>query len=153
MVFPQLATYILRMTDSRFKIAVTGAGSGIGLATAQLLAKKGALLSICDVNEEALEEALTSLEGNGHMGTLVNVSDATQVDKWVETTVARLGLLSGAANVAGVMRLGTMTDLSDQDWDHVMNVNGRGVFYAMRAQLANMKDGGSIVRGSSLGLE
>lgn len=102
-------------------------------------------MSICDISESGLATALKSLQGKGHISTVLDVSQSSAVDAWIKTTVARLGTLDGAANIAGLMRLGTSGILSDTDWDTVMNVNGRGVFYALRAEINNMRDGGAIV--------
>lgn len=127
---------------------MTGAASGIGLATAQLLAERGAVLSLSDVNAEGLESALKTLEGEGHFVTVLDVRSSAKVNEWIDETVRRLGGLDGAANVAGVEREGGrhLADSRDEDWDFVMGINGSGVFHCLRAQLNKMlKTGGSIV--------
>lgn len=132
-------------------IAITGAASGIGLATAKLLASRGAILSLADLNEEALKKAVHSLEGEKHMTTVVDVRKSSSVNDWINATVEKLGKLDGAANIAGVPPMGkAVADASDADWDFIMNVNARGVFYCMRAELNNIKDGGSIVNAASV---
>ncbi|KAF5963417.1 hypothetical protein FCOIX_13852 [Fusarium coicis] len=137
-------------------IAVTGAASGIGLATARLLASRGAVLSIADNNASALAEALESLAspaGQQHISTVVDVKSSSVVNEWIRSTVKQIGQLHGAANIAGVSVLGqarTLRDATDEDWDHVMDINGKGIFNCLRSQLNNMKEGGSIVNVASV---
>lgn len=127
---------------------MTGAASGIGLATAQVLASRGAVLSLSDINAEGLDAALKTLDGKGHFATVLDVRNASKVNEWMDETVRRLGGLDGAANIAGVEREGGrhLADSRDEDWDFVMGVNCTGVFYCLRAELNKMLDkGGSIV--------
>lgn len=139
------------------QIALTGAGSGIGLATAQLLASGGAILSLCDNNASALEEAIKSLAPplasiqKAHMSTVVDVRSPSDVNSWIATTVEKLGPLDGAANIAGVRgEQALIRDATDQDWEFVMGVNAKGMFNCLRAQLNNIKEGGSIVNVASI---
>ncbi|KIW51612.1 hypothetical protein PV05_10316 [Exophiala xenobiotica] len=135
------------------RIALTGAASGIGLATAQVLASRGAVLSLSDINAEGLDAALKTLDGKGHFATVLDVRNASKVNEWMDETVRRLGGLDGAANIAGVEREGGrhLADSRDEDWDFVMGVNCTGVFYCLRAELNKMLDkGGSIVSISSV---
>ncbi|KAK5216077.1 hypothetical protein LTR72_010953 [Exophiala xenobiotica] len=135
------------------RIALTGAASGIGLATAQVLASRGAVLSLSDINAEGLDAAIKTLDGEGHFATVLDVRKASKVNEWMDETVRRLGGLDGAANIAGVEREGGrhLADSRDEDWDFVMGINCTGVFYCMRAELNKMLDnGGSIVNISSV---
>jgi len=85
------------------------------------------------------------------MTTICDVSKSSEVNSWVEKTTSQLGKLDGAANLAGVFgKGGPVTDAADDDWDFVMNVNGRGIFYCMRAELNSMNDGGAIVNAASV---
>ncbi|WYZ46819.1 hypothetical protein EsH8_IX_001044 [Colletotrichum jinshuiense] len=142
-------------------IAITGAASGIGLATAKHLAALGARVSIADVNEALLSSAaaeLVSLHGAENVfSKTVDVSDRGAVDTWVAETVEKLGPLDGAANVAGVLgrqgNIATVPELEDGEWDFVMGVNARGILNAMRAQIPALRDGGkgaAIVNVSSV---
>ncbi|KAL6247055.1 hypothetical protein RBB50_006363 [Rhinocladiella similis] len=138
-------------------IAITGAASGLGLETARLLASRGAVLSIADINASALKAVFHSLppppsdSQKSHLSTVVDVRSSSQVNSWITATVAALGTLDCAVNVAGVLgdtRL--LRETSDADWDFVMGVNATGVFNCLRAELNNIKDGGSIVNFASI---
>lgn len=128
------------------QIAITGAASGMGLATAQLLASQGAIISLADLNEAGLKSAVDSLAGEKHIYTKVDVSKSESVDSWISTTVSKLGKLDGAVNMAGVITKAVpVAQMKDQDWDFQFAVNAKGVFNCLRAQLNAMTDGGSIV--------
>ena len=119
----------------------------MGLATAQLLASRGATLSLADINEEGLKSAITSLGGDQqHMYTVVDVRNGEQVNSWTQATVEKYSKLDGAVNMAGIITKAThVKDLTDSDWDFSFAVNARGVFNCLRAQLNAMQDGSSIV--------
>jgi len=134
-------------------IAVTGAATGIGRATARLLASRGAILSLCDINIAELEKTVESFEGNSsdHLTTGVDVSKSDQVNSWIASTVKKFGKLDGAANIAGIgPRIKELRDLTDEDWNLVQSINAAGVFYSMRAQLPQMNRGGAIVNCASV---
>jgi NAD(P)-dependent dehydrogenase (short-subunit alcohol dehydrogenase family) len=133
------------------EIAITGAASGMGFATAQLLAKRGAYLSLADLNETALSAASESLAGgtNRHLSMPVDVRSSASVDEWIDKTVQRFGRLDGAVNMAGVLGPSSpITDITNDQMDFVLSVNLNGVFNCLRAQLGVMESG-SIVRSPS----
>lgn len=119
----------------------------MGLATARLLASRGAIISLADINQEGLETAVQSLNcGEKHMYTVVDVRSSQSVDAWIASTVHKLGRLDGAVNMAGVITPATpITEVTDENWNFSFDVNARGVFYCVRAQLRVMGDGASIV--------
>ena len=90
-------------------IAITGAGSGIALATARECAKRGASgLSLCDINENAINRAVDEIK-NANIdakveifGKVVDVSKSDQVDSWIAETIEKFGKIDCAANIAGV---------------------------------------------------
>ncbi|UKZ70848.1 uncharacterized protein TrAtP1_011817 [Trichoderma atroviride] len=136
--------------------AITGGASGIGLATAQVLSRRGATVCIADVDPEAMKAAevyFTSLQVP-HMVTRVDVSKRREVDAWIESIVKAHGRLDGAANVAGVIGkyhgVSPVSELDDDEWDRIIGVNLTGTMYCMRAELRNMNDRGSIVNVSSI---
>ncbi|KAF3390479.1 3-oxoacyl-[acyl-carrier-protein] reductase FabG [Penicillium rolfsii] len=127
-------------------IAITGAASGMGLATARLAASRGAIISMADINEAALKAAVKSLSASDkHLCTAIDVRDSRQVDSWIQSTVKHLGKLDGAVNMAGVISPATpITETTDEKWDANFAVNSTGLFYCLRAQLRVMSSGGSI---------
>ncbi|KAI8179452.1 hypothetical protein K4K51_003562 [Colletotrichum sp. SAR 10_75] len=137
--------------ERRKVVAVTGAGSGMGLATAQLLAERGAKISLADINESSLKEAVASLpDSDSHIYEVVDVRDGEAVDKWIQNTVKKYGKLDGAVNMAGVITHATpVAELTDKDWDFVFAVNAKGVFNCIRSQLKAMSAGASIVSAAS----
>lgn len=151
-------------------IAITGAGSGIGLATARECARRGAaVLALCDVNQQAVDSLVAELKSSSTkgkdagsssalevVGTKVDVSSSEQVDSWIASIVERFGRLDGAANVAGVgslpggSNLADIVDITNEHWDFIMGVNLTGMFYCLRAQLRIMKEGASVLNVASV---
>lgn len=119
----------------------------MGLATAQLLSSRGAIISLADINEDGLKTAVQSLKGSDkHIFTVVDVRSSQSVDAWITSTVDKLGRLDGAVNMAGIITPATpITEVTDDNWNFSFDVNARGVFYCVRAQLRAMGDGASIV--------
>ncbi len=135
---------------------VTGAGSGMGLATAQAFAEAGAAVVLADVNGDALRSATEALTESGHqaLGVICDVSDEDQVAAAVERTVATFGRLDMAFNNAGIQV--PPSDAADESFvvfDMVNAINLRGVWACMKHELWQMRAQGSgaIVNCSSLG--
>ncbi|KAL8996448.1 MAG: hypothetical protein Q9169_004042 [Polycauliona sp. 2 TL-2023] len=139
---------------------ITGGASGIGQATAQLLAAGGASVSIADVQQEALTATADSVrKANPDAKILTKVVDVTsseQVNTWIQETLSQFGRIDCAANLAGIIGKGANTsvvgDYGEDDFDKVIAVNVKGVFNCMKAQLNSMKEQGSgtIVNASSV---
>jgi NAD(P)-dependent dehydrogenase (short-subunit alcohol dehydrogenase family) len=135
---------------------VTGAASGLGLATAKAFAESGASVVLADWNESAVHAAAAELSAQGHKTLAIqcDVSDDAQVEAMVEKTVAAFGQLDAAYNNAGIQNLLAETaDQTPEDYDRVMGVNLRGVWSSMKFELKQMRKQGSgaIVNCSSLG--
>ncbi|RDW61571.1 NAD(P)-binding Rossmann-fold containing protein-9 [Coleophoma crateriformis] len=137
-------------------IALTGGASGLGLAGSKMLAARGAKVSIADMQEGALQEAVKDIEAAGGiaMGTVVDVRDRKQVEDWISRTVEKYGKLDGAVNLAGVIGkqigLANIEDIEDDDWKFIMDINLNGILNCMRAEIKAINDKGSIVNASSI---
>jgi NAD(P)-dependent dehydrogenase (short-subunit alcohol dehydrogenase family) len=135
---------------------VTGASSGMGLATAQAYAESGAAVVLIDVNETALQAATDDLTGAGHqvIGVVCDVADEGSVAAAVKAGVDAFGRLDMAFNNAGIQV--PPCDAADEPaevFDRVNAINLRGVWACMKHELAQMRSQGSgaIVNNSSLG--
>ena len=135
---------------------VTGAGSGLGLATARAFAQAGASVVLADVNEKSVRSAAEKLSAQGHRALAVrcDVSDDAQVEAMVRQTLISFGRLDAAYNNAGIQNVLAQTaDTTREDYDRVMGINLRGVWSCMKVELQQMRKqgSGSIVNCSSLG--
>lgn len=143
--------------DFTGKVAlVTGAASGMGLATAQAFAEAGATVVFADFKEDAVRAAAEKLAAAGHIAIAVccDVSDEAQVKAMVDRTVAQFGRLDAAFNNAGVMaKLARTAESTREEWERVIGVNLRGVWACMKYELRQMERQGSgaIVNNASVG--
>jgi NAD(P)-dependent dehydrogenase (short-subunit alcohol dehydrogenase family) len=137
-------------------ILVTGGASGIGLATALLLAKEGANVVIADLQDEAGASALAEIIGTGAKAEYhhVDVTQYDQVKALVEGIVHRYGRLDGAFNNAGIEGPGAkISKMKLEDWDKVVAVDLTSVFICIKVEIEQMlqqKHGGAIVNTSSI---
>ena len=135
---------------------VTGAASGLGLATANAFAEAGASVVFADVNEKEVQAAAKELADKGYktLGVRCDVSRDEEVKALVEKTVETFGRLDVAYNNAGIQnQLAEAADQTLEDYDKVMGVNLKGVWSCMKYELQVMRKQGSgaIVNCSSLG--
>jgi NAD(P)-dependent dehydrogenase (short-subunit alcohol dehydrogenase family) len=134
---------------------VTGAGSGIGRATAKRLACEGAKVVVADVAVEGAEETVNQIETNGGIAHVVevDVTDAAQVEALVEETIDVYGRLDIAHNNAGIEGASVPTaEQSEDDWDQVIAVDLKGVWLGLKYEIPAMIEsgGGAIVNTSSI---
>ncbi|KAI0474230.1 putative short chain dehydrogenase/ reductase [Xylaria cf. heliscus] len=155
-------------------VVITGAASGIGRATARLLFRQGALLSLADINQPALNALVDELnqEPRGEeaslafqpLATVLDVCSQEACTAWISATTSHFGgqPVAAAANLAGVispsirLERGAIRNVSDAEFDWVMNVNVKGTLNCLRAELPHMlvgaggRGGGSIVNAASI---
>ena len=135
---------------------VTGAASGMGLATARAFAEAGAAVALVDVREDAVRQAAEELAAAGHkaIGIQCNVAEERDVAAAIERTVSEFGRLDAAFNNAGVQSPAVETaDVAGEEFDRVNAINLRGVWTCMKYELGQMREQGSgaIVNCSSIG--
>lgn len=114
---------------------VTGAGRGIGAATAQLFAAEGAKVAVSDLDEGPAKEIAGPIHG---LALACNVSDRGQVDQMVERTVKELGRLDILVTCAGIIRDNLLFKMTDDDWDAVIDTHLKGTFLCARAAQKHM---------------
>jgi NAD(P)-dependent dehydrogenase (short-subunit alcohol dehydrogenase family) len=135
---------------------VTGAASGMGLATARAFAHAGAAVTLADVSDDALRQAVDEIRtaGGNVIGVVCDVADEAQVAAMVERTVAEFGRLDAAFNNAGIqVPSSEVADQPAEDYDRVNAINLRGVWACMKYELQQMRTQGSgaVVNCSSIG--
>jgi NAD(P)-dependent dehydrogenase (short-subunit alcohol dehydrogenase family) len=135
-------------------IVVTGAGSGIGRACAELCAAEGAQVVVADLDGTSAREVAAAIRGLGGKADAaeVDVRDERAVVEMFDRVEAELGAIHGLANVAGVGSTTTAPDTPLEVWEEVFAVNARGVFLACKHAIPRMRaGGGSIVNMASIG--
>ncbi len=133
---------------------VTAAGSGIGRASAELLARHGVAVVVSDVDADAGAAVVERISDSGGEACFVqaDVADEESVRRAVETARTNFGRLDIAFNNAGIGARGTVTSVDRAGWDRVLAVNLTGTFLCMRHEVAVMLDlgGGSIINTASV---
>ena len=134
----------------RDKVAlVTGGGSGIGAGIARVLAAAGARVAVADLNEDAAATVAAGLPG---LGVHLDVTDRASTDVAVTRVEQALGPVDVLVNNAGISIVAPFTDITDPDWDRLLNVNLRGVLIVTQRVLPSMlkRRSGRIVNISSM---
>ncbi|MEE4814538.1 SDR family oxidoreductase [Pseudomonas alliivorans] len=132
-------------------VVVTGAGSGIGEATAKRFAREGASVVLVGRNEEKLKKVHAQLEGEGHLVRAADVADLSDVEALFKEVASHFGRLDVLVNNAGIVKSGKVTELEVQDWKELMSVDLDGVFYCTRSAMpALIVSKGNIVNVSSV---
>jgi NAD(P)-dependent dehydrogenase (short-subunit alcohol dehydrogenase family) len=119
--------------DERVAI-VTGAGRGIGKATALALAAAGAHVAAVDLDRVAAEKTADAVAALGRRGLPleIDVGDVADIDRMARQVVDAFGHIDILVNNAGVTRRAYIMDLTEGDWDRIMRVNGKGVFFCLQ---------------------
>ncbi len=132
---------------------VTGAGRGIGLAVARALAEDGARVALIDIDDRRLDSALERLGAlrKACLGCSADVSDRNRITQLVSELVGRFGRMDILVNNAGIYELLAFADITEEQWDRVLDVNLKGAFLCTQAVLPIMKEqrGGCIVNMAS----
>lgn len=134
---------------------VTGAGSGIGRAVALRLAREGAYVAVADLNEATAETTAEAIHQTGRQALAVHVdlSRAADIPPMVERVVQAFGRLDILVNNAGIVQINPFLDVTEEEWDRVMAVNLKGLFFCMQAaakQMIAQGEGGRIINMSSV---
>ncbi|HYL16192.1 MAG TPA: glucose 1-dehydrogenase [Terriglobales bacterium] len=132
---------------------ISGGASGIGRATALLFAREGAAVAIADLNEAAGQAVVHEISNQGGKCIFesADVTRAGDCKRVVERTLRELGGIHVLFNNAGIIRRASVTELSEEDWDRVMEVNVKSIFLMSRLVLPVMAraGGGSIINTAS----
>ncbi len=141
----------MRLKD---KVAlVTGSGRGIGFAIARHLAKEGAWVALCDIDEGLVTKAAETLRQEGFkvLGYKADVTDTPAIETMVEDIIGQWGGIDILVNNAGVILVKKVLDITDEEWDRVFRVNVRGTFACSRIVGRHMasRGGGVIINASS----
>ncbi len=145
------------MSDMNDRVAlITGASSGIGRATAEAFAGKGARVVLAARRQDELASLVTEIEGRGGKATAIktDVSAAKEVERMVAHAIEAFGRLDYAVNNAGIEgQWAGITDLAEDEWDRVLDINLKGTFLCLKYEARAMLDcgqGGAIVNVGSV---
>ena len=147
------------MEDFEGRVAVvTGAASGIGLATATRLAREGMRVVLADIERDALDAAVSTLQGQGHevLGVPTDVSQADAIQHLADRTLDAFGQVNVVHNNAGVVRAGRLAELTIADWEWVLGVDLWSVIYGLKTFLPLIREAGEghiVNTASSAGLQ
>jgi len=134
---------------------VTGGGSGIGRASCVMFAREGAKVAVADWNAEGAQETARMIKEQGEQAIAVagDVSKSPDVQRMVDQTVAAFGgHIDILFNNAGIAPRGTVVDMPEEDWDHVMAVDVKSIFLCCKYVIPIMQrnGGGAIVNTGSM---
>lgn len=129
-------------------VAVTGAGSGMGRATAMQFAEQGAAVTVVDVDEAAVEATAARIRdaGGDAVAVVADVSDADDVEGFVERTVDEFGSLDVLHNNAGIPQRSTpVEDVAESTWDDVVDVNLKSAFLGAKYATPHLRESAGVI--------
>jgi NAD(P)-dependent dehydrogenase (short-subunit alcohol dehydrogenase family) len=133
---------------------VTGAGQGIGAATAKTLAEAGAIVVAVDIDGALADKVTQSLRAHQHrtLGVAADVGSVPDIQRMVDRTIAEYGRVDILVNNAGVTRRADIMDLTEADWDRILRVNAKGVFFCLQTVARTMipRRSGRIINIASI---
>ncbi len=133
-------------------VIVTGAGRGIGAEIARDLARNGARVCVADLNVKAAKDVASEI-GKNAMAAEVNVADRASTKALIEAAVKHFGRLDVMFNNAGISQTCPFMDVTEKDWQRIMDVNGLGVLIGTQEAATQMKAqgaGGKIINTASI---
>lgn len=134
---------------------ITGAGSGMGRASAQVLAREGAMVVVADIDLEGAKETVRSVTsaGGNALPMKTDVAKGSEVEALIRQTVESYGRIDILHNNAGVIIVKFLEDTSEEEWDRLMGVNLRSIFLGVKYAVPYMKKQGSgcIINTASTG--
>lgn len=136
-------------------VIVTGAGSGIGAATARVAAAKKAAVAVADIDGAAAERVRDEIlhSGGQAVAVTVDVSEESQVEEMFRHAATQLGPITAVVNNAGIIVTKLLTETTQEDWDRCLDINARGVFFGCKHAVMHFRAHGikgSIVNTGSI---
>lgn len=133
---------------------ITGGASGIGKATVLKFAQEGAIVAVCDLNQETIDATVNEVKAAGGeaVGYIVNVTNKSQINDMVADVKARFGRIDVLVNNAGIVQDAQLTKMTHEQFDLVIDINLRGVYNCAKAVVDTMvaQGGGVILNASSV---
>ena len=132
------------MSDYIQTALITGAGNGIGRATAMALAKSGRKVSCADIKMDDAQQTADAIKHQGGTAHAVgaDVGSISDIEAMIKETLSVCGSLDIIVNNAGITRAAYIMDLTEEDWDRIHRVNAKGVFFCLQSAARQMIEQG-----------
>ena len=147
---PFTIEYSMKQSPSR-RALITGGASGFGLGTAKALLAQGAQVAIADIDSERLEKAARGLDAKNLLTLELDVTSKASVEAAVDACLASFGGLDTLVNSAGVIHFAPLEQITEKDWDRVIDVDLKGVFLCSQAAAPLLRKSGQRGRIVNIG--